>query len=128
MRNTYPSIARQISGAAILLLAAAGAGADSAVQQLPSVTLYGSSSLRANCPEAVAAIQEGLQDKVRARREQGVMQVRFTLEGNRVSAVQADSGPILYRKQVREIIGKLQCNAQSQVAQQHLFEIEFTVG
>ena len=127
MHTTAPKMARHVSAAIGLILALSGnAGAQAPLQQLPTVTLYGTSSLRAHCPDAITALQEGLEHTVRVRRQEGLMQVRFTLAGDRVSDIQAYSGPGAYRQQVRQIISQLQCRSQPQQAQQHAFEINFS--
>lgn len=112
---------------ALLLAAISGtAQADTAIKTLPTVTLQGSASLKATCPQAAEVLQEALESTVHRVREEGVMQVRFTLVGQQISDVQATAGPARYRARVRTAVADLKCQGQSQVAQQHQFAINFS--
>nr|WP_316642803.1 hypothetical protein [uncultured Roseateles sp.] len=127
------SFARKLKQAALpvalLLAAAAGtASAESDIKTLPTVTLQGRASLQATCPNAEEALQEALEGPVMRVREEGVMQVRFTLTGQQISDVQTVSGPTYYRSRVRQVVNELQCKGQGQVAQQHQFTISFKHG
>lgn len=121
------SLKRVAMPIALLLAAVAGtASADAEIKTLPTVTLQGRASLEATCPNAAEALQEALEGTVMRMREEGVMQVRFTLNGQQVSDVQATSGPVRYRSRVRQAVNELQCKSGGQVAQQHQFTISFS--
>jgi hypothetical protein len=133
MNQPISSLRRAAAPLALLLAAIAGAaGADTTapVHRLPSVVLEGRSNLQAACPAAAEVLQDELASVVRRWRQEGVMRVSFTLEGERISDVQAQAGPTLYRQQVRLAVATLKCRSQGDRAERHSFDIGFsqTVG
>lgn len=77
------------------------------------------------CPQAAEQLQETLRHHVLRRGEQGRMAVRFTLQGGRISEVEAIDGPARYQPYVRLAVAGLQCRAVDEQAQSHRFEIDF---
>jgi hypothetical protein len=98
------------------------------IQQLPTVLLQGRASLQQACPGANEALLQALDPMVYRLGAEGQMQVRFTLQGRQISAVQTASGLPHYARRVQRAIHALQCQASGDLAQVHVFEIDFKRG
>lgn len=91
----------------------------------PRAPIEGRAALLQACPQAAEELQETLRHHVLRRGEQGRMTVRFTLQGGRISEVEASGGPRSYQPYVRRAVAGLQCRATDEQAQSHHFEINF---
>jgi hypothetical protein len=66
--------------------------------------------VRSVCPGIDERLPDEMVNVVRERGEAAQMQVRFTIQGQRISGVQAEGGPAAYQRRLTRIVRNLPCS------------------
>lgn len=116
--------------AAVLALGSGAAQARDNSAQLDRVEIAGQSmriDVTRTCPNLAEDLSDALARNFQRVTVEGEFQVRFDLQGDRVSDVQALGGPIDYRQAVRSAMRKVDCEDAKTASQAQRFAFVLAV-